>query len=136
MRSALVSVTVCLGSVAAVADARPATVSDFAICNGEATDVAGGSALPGGTERAPRMAPPPSAPPDLRASKPSPVAPAPGAGGSTGMASGTDSSGKIVAGSRDVLLEGMAADRAADAAYQAAYRECMTRRGVTARPSP
>lgn len=33
------------------------------------------------------------------------------------MATGTDSTGKIVAGSKDVLLEGMAADRLADAAY-------------------
>lgn len=117
MKGALIAFGIVLAAV--TADARPATVSDFAICNREATEVTGGSALPGPAERTPRSAPP--------------MTPAPGAGG---MASGTDSTGKIVAGSKDVLLEGMAADRIADAAYHSAYRECMTRRGVTARPAP
>ncbi len=104
---------------AAAAEARPATVSDFAICNREATEATAGSALPAPGERTPRSAPP--------------MTPAPGAGG---MAAGTDSTGKIVAGAPDVRLEGMAADRIADGAYRSAYRECMTRRGVTARPQP
>lgn len=119
MITAQVLVAVGVVFAATAADARPSTVSDFAICNREATEVTGGSAMPGPKERPPRSAPP--------------MTPAPGAGG---MGAGTDSTGKIVAGSGDVLLEGMAADRIADGAYHAAYRECMTRRGVTARPVP
>lgn len=112
-------------ALASDASARPATVSDFAICNQEAADAAGGSALPAPGARAPKPAPPvaPGSPerPDTAASG--------------GMATGTDSTGKLVAGARDPRDEGMAADRADNRAYQTAYRECMSRRGVTAKPA-
>ena len=107
------------------ADARPATVSDFAICNQDATQATGGSALPAPGAQLPRPGPPvaPGSPrhPDTAASG--------------GMATGTDSTGKLIAGARDPRDEGMAADHAGDAAYHAAYRECMARRGITAKPA-
>ena len=104
------------------AAARPATVSDFAICNQEATEASGGSAMPSPGTPTPRPAPPGTpARPDTAASG--------------GMASGTDSTGKIVAGARDPRDEGMSADYAGNAAYRTAYRECMARRGITAKPA-
>jgi hypothetical protein len=107
------------------AAARPATVSDFAICNQEAVDAAGGSALPGPGARTPK----PGAPVTPGSSeRPDPAA-------SGGMATGTDSTGQLVAGARDPRDEGMAAERADDPAYQAAYRACMGRRGITAKPA-
>lgn len=118
---------VLLGVTSAAA-ARPANVSDFAICNHEA---AGGApaASPKSPERGADAQASPHVAPKTPAAKPAPDA------SSSGMASGTDSTGKIVAGPRDPLLEGLAADRADDSAYQGAYRECMTRRGVTGRPA-
>jgi hypothetical protein len=87
--------------------ARPATVTDFAFCNREATEVTRASARPRPAEQLPKVAPPL-----------------------------TDPSGKIIVGAPDALLEGMDATRADDPGYLVAYRECMTRRGVTARPLP
>jgi hypothetical protein len=96
-----------------MASARPATVSDFATCNQEASAAVGGSALPGpATPVSPLLAP-----------------------GSGGMAGGTDSSGKIVTGSRDPLLEGMDAGQAGHPGYRAAYRDCMGRQGITGPPA-
>ena len=100
-------------------DARPATVSDFAVCNHEAAASTGGSAMPGhGGPRKPPTSVAPSAPvkPD------DPVR--------------TDPSGKLIVGSSDVLSEGMDATRAADQTYASAYRRCMAQRGITARPMP
>lgn len=112
-------------------DARPATISDFAICNREAAETAGApAALPEATDPDRNAAPRPA--PHVGPKTPE-AAPAPSAP-SGGMASGTDSSGKIVAGPQDPLLEGLAAEQADDPGYQTAYRECMTRRGVTGRP--
>ncbi|MBI1735026.1 MAG: hypothetical protein HYR51_07630 [Candidatus Rokubacteria bacterium] len=120
---ALVGTAVAM--LAGGADARPATVSDFAICNQEAAAATGGSALPAPGGTTPRPAPPvaPGSPerPDTAASG--------------GMATGTDSTGKLVAGARDPRDEGMAVDHAGDAAYQAAYRDCMARRGITSKPA-
>lgn len=116
---------------ATCASARPANVSDFAICNNEAAS--GAPAASPKTlepERGAGASPSPHVAPKTPEAKPEP-----GAAGSSGMASGTDSTGKLVAGARDPLLEGLAADRADDPAYQQAYRECMTRRGVTGRPT-
>ena len=121
----LVACVVLVGSLAFAtgAVARPATVSDFAICNQDAADATGGSALPGPTVRGPKPAPPvtPQERPDTAASG--------------GMATGTDSTGKLIAGARDPRDEGMAADRADTPAYRTAYRDCMSRRGVTAKPA-
>jgi hypothetical protein len=41
----------------------------------------------------------------------------------------TDPTGTVITGVRDPQLEGMAADRATDQAYVAAYRACMRQRG-------
>ena len=99
---------------AAGSDARPATVSDFAICNHEAAASTGGSAMPGGAGPL----------------KPSP----PKTQG--GTATGTDPSGKLIVGGSDVLTEGMDAMRADDPAYKTAYRSCMAQRGISSRPAP
>jgi hypothetical protein len=124
-RATIPAALVTLFALAALdVEARPATVSDFAICNQEATEKTGGGALPG-------PGGPPPAPPSLERG--------PGGrantGASGGMASGTDSTGKLVAGAADPLDEGMAATHADDPVYRAAYRDCMTRRGITAKPS-
>jgi hypothetical protein len=121
LASCLVLASVVTG--AGVAAARPATVSDFAICNQEAAAEHGGSALPapGSPRPAPPVNPPSAERPDTAASG--------------GMATGTDSTGKLVAGARDPRDEGMAAAHAGDPAYQKAYRDCMSRRGVTAKPA-
>ena len=123
--SGLVVLGIAAVVVATDVEARPANVSDFAICNQEATEATGGSALPAPGGPAPRKIPP--------------VTPGgrehPDSAASGGMASGTDSTGKLVAGARDPRDEGMAVQHAGDAAYQAAYRQCMTRRGVTAKPA-
>lgn len=115
------------------AGAREMTVSDFAICNQEAESAAGGAASPRTPE--PGAAPPgtsqgpgtPGAGPERE--KPASVGPeTPGHGTAAGK---TDPSGTIIAKPREPLLEGMAADRADDAAYRDAYRSCMARRGAT-----
>ena len=95
-------------------DARPATVSDFAICNHDAAASTGGSAMPGAG------GPLKPAPPKTEG----------------GTATGTDPSGKLIVGSSDVLSEGMDAMRADDSAYKTAYRRCMAQRGISARPAP
>ena len=98
-------------------DARPATVSDFAICDYEAATSTGGSAMP-------------------RAADPLKPAPPVAAKTEGGMSTGTDPSGKLIVGSSDVLSEGMDATRADDPGYRTAYRHCMAQRGITARPAP
>lgn len=49
--------------------------------------------------------------------------------GSAAILHSTDSTGKIITGSSDPQLVGMAAEGITDAAYQAAYRTCMRRSG-------
>ena len=106
-----------------VAWAAPPTVSDFATCNAEAeAKTAPPSALPRDsidtasrqkTER-PRASAP--APP------PPPVPSGPGR-------EPTDQSGTLISGAANAQLEGMAAVRANDPEYRAAYQSCMRRRG-------
>lgn len=129
LASIAASALVLLGATSIVA-ARPANVSDFAICNNEA---AGGA--PAASPRAPEREGSVEAQPSPHVASKTPEAKPEPSAASSGMASGTDSTGKIVAGPRDPLLEGLAADRADDRAYQDSYRECMTRRGVTGRPT-
>ena len=114
----------------------PPSVSDIATCNQEAAAKTGHpSALPAPRPRVPDSA---QAVPHAREgvlvgrhtepATPPQRGPAldPPAGGSVGQK--TDPSGSIITQSPDPLLEGMDAERAGDAAYRAAYRECMEQR--------
>jgi hypothetical protein len=93
---------------------RTPNVSDIASCNNEAE----------ATARTPSALPRPPQPPAL---PDAPQAPAPAAGAPTPGT--TDSTGQLVTRPPDPLLEGMAAARADDRAFRAAYRDCMQRRG-------
>ena len=123
------------------AGAAELTLTDIASCNQEAARRTGASALPAppgapGPEiaqrapdnnREPRELPahggvPVAGPADGRVARP----PDAGASGEK-----TDPSGAVITQSRDPLVKGMDADKAGDAAYRAAYRECM--RAKTAR---
>jgi hypothetical protein len=110
MSRLILALVVTLTAIAwcAPADAqKQPTVSDIATCNKEAAAAAGSpSALPR----------PPA--PDTPA-----ISPKPGARAST------DSTGQLLTNPADPRLEGMAAARADDAAFRAAYRACMQRLG-------
>jgi hypothetical protein len=101
----------------------PPTISDFATCNAEAEDkTVAPSALPRDlVERPP--APERARP---RASAPAPPAP-PTASGA--VREPTDDSGTLISGASNAQMEGMAAARADDPEYRAAYQSCMRRRG-------
>ena len=101
----------------------PPTISDFATCNAEAEDkTAPPSALPRDAEER-ASTPGPTRP---RASAPPPLPP-PAMSGT--QREPTDPSGTLIAGASDPQLEGMAAARADDREYRAAYKSCMRRRG-------
>jgi len=101
----------------------PPTITDFATCNAEAEDrTPSPSALPRdaderaaapGTRGARASAPPPEGRPGLAGPPREP----------------TDQSGTLISGAANPQLEGMAAARANDPEYRAAYRSCMRRRG-------
>lgn len=134
--------TIALGVPFAVAvmavSAEEPTVTDIATCNQEATARTAGSALPGGgepqaqqaprgtdeTHRTPGALPSPGQPGDA-VQQPRATGPGPTVGGGAGEKS--DQSGSIISRSPDPLLKGMDAEKAADPAYRAAYRECMSR---------
>jgi hypothetical protein len=88
--------------VAGIAYAAQPTVNDIAVCNQQAA------------ARVPL-------PEEPRAGVP--VASKPGAGDMK-----TDSTGSVVVGSSDPLVQGMDASKARDAAYREAYRGCMAER--------
>jgi hypothetical protein len=97
------------------------TLTDIASCNEEAAAKTGPpSAMPGPPPRLPETAP---RAPDVREG----VAPSV-SGPVTPRGTRTDPTGSIVTRSPDPLLEGMDAERLADPAYRAAYRDCMARR--------
>jgi hypothetical protein len=139
----------CIAFLAIVAALLPAvsvsaagpTLTDVASCNQEAALRTGASALPAppgapGPEIAKRAPDNSREPRELPAHGGVPVAGAPGAGvtqpGNTaGTAEKTDPSGAVITQSADPLLKGMDAEKANDAAYRTAYRECM--RAKTAR---
>ena len=116
MRSiAVLVVMLVMGGWAAAAQAqKQPNVSDIATCNNEANAAAG----------TPSALPRPPQPPGL---PDAPNVPAPAAGGPS--AGTTDSTGQLVTRPADPLLQGMAAARVDDAAYRAAYRDCMQRLG-------
>jgi hypothetical protein len=124
-----VTLTAIAWSGATEAQKQP-NVSDIATCNKEAEAAAGApSALP--------RPPSPGQPgisqlPDARGGvpvanegKPTP----PAAPDAAALGGSTDSTGQLITRPADPRLEGMAAARADDAAFRAAYRTCMQRLG-------
>jgi hypothetical protein len=103
-----------LGAAPAAPAPKPPTVTDIATCNETA---AAATRDPSALAR-PRM-------PDAPAGAADPRPRAPG--------QKTDPSGSILTHPSDPLLVGMDAERAADPAYQAAYRRCMQQRLERAR---
>src|SRR5262249_35620514 len=109
---------------------------DIAGCNQEAAQRTGASALPAppgapGKEIAKRPPDGSREPRELPAHGGVPVADAPDSRATRpgaraqGSAEKTDPRGTVITETRDPLLKGMDADKAGDAAYRAAYRECM-----------
>ena len=97
------------------AHAEVPTAADFAACNMKAAEEAASS----GVSAAPRTDLPKDAtqlPPDA---KPKPSAPV----------SQKDPTGQTLTSDKDPQIEGLAADRANDKVYVAAYRGCMRQRG-------
>jgi hypothetical protein len=91
------------------------TAEDFASCNSKAAQEAASNAV----SASPRSDLPKDAtqlPPDV---KPKPGAPI----------SSKDPTGTTLSSDKDPQIEGLAADRAHDKAYIAAYRACMRQRG-------
>lgn len=108
------------------------TVSDFAACNMKAAEEAAAdpaSASPR-TEGAPRAG---QLPADARPMPPSArndVQTSPSPSGKAGTSPVLrDPTGSTISSDKDPQVEGMAADRANDPAYVAAYRSCMRQRG-------
>ena len=103
-----------LASPAATRAQRQPNVSDIATCNNEAAAAAG---TPSASPRPPQ---PPALPDAPKVPAPPARAPAPGT---------TDPTGQVVTRPADPLLHGMAEARSDDAAFRAAYRDCMQRLG-------
>jgi len=133
--TAFLAMIAALLPAASVSAAEP-TLTDIAGCNQEAAQRTGASALPAppgspGKELAKRAPDGSSEPRELPAHGGVPVAGEPDSRATRpgaraeGGAEKTDPSGSVITQSRDPLLKGMDAEKAGDAAYRAAYRECM-----------
>ena len=133
--TAFLAMIAALLPAASVTAAEP-TLTDIAGCNQQAAQRTGASALPAppgapGPELAKRAPDGSREPRELPAHGGVPVAGAPDAratrpGARTeGTAEKTDPTGSVITQSPDPLLKGMDAEKAGDAAYRAAYRECM-----------
>lgn len=141
-RMIIVAIVAALLSTAGAVGAAEPTLSDVAGCNQQAAQVTGASALPAppgapGAEIAKRSPDDSREPRELPAHGGIPVAGTrdrrvtqPGQSGAM-PGEKTDPSGSVITQSPDPLIKGMDADKAEDAAYRAAYRECM--RAKTAR---
>jgi hypothetical protein len=103
--SLIVAVTAVTWAGTTEAQKQP-TVSDIATCNNEAPDVRGSVPASGDAK--------------------TPLRPA---GDAAAVGGSTDSTGQLIVRPADPRLEGMAAARADDAAFRAAYRACMLRLG-------
>jgi hypothetical protein len=133
--TALITMIAAILPAVTVGAAEP-TLSDIAGCNQEAAQRTGASALPAppgaaGPEVAKRAPDGSREPRELPAHGGVPVAGAPGAriarpgDNAAPSAEKTDPSGAVITQSPDPLLKGMDAEKANDAAYRTAYRECM-----------
>jgi hypothetical protein len=142
-RVMLVTIVASVAAYGHNAGAAEPTLTDVAACNQHAAQQTGANALPAppgapGKELTQRAPDGTREPRELPAHGGVPVAGAPGARpaqppAQSGAAAGekTDPTGSFISQSPDPLLQGMAADRADDPAYRAAYRACM--RAKTAR---
>ena len=113
------------------AHAAVPTAADFASCNTKAAEQAAADTA----SASPRSDLPRDAttlPPDVkeRTGPRGDVQTSPPAAGKAGAGAVTqDPTGNTLSSDKDPQVEGMAADRANDAAYVAAYRSCMRQRG-------
>jgi hypothetical protein len=132
----IASIVVLAGSVlmAWPARAEVPTAADFAACNMKAAEEAAADAASASprTETTPRAGQLPS---DARPTPPAgaprgdvvmPPSPA-GKAGATPVL--RDPTGNTLSSDKDPQIEGLAADRANDRSYVAAYRSCMRQRG-------
>lgn len=132
--TAFVAMIAALLPVVSARAAEP-TLTDIASCNQEAARRTGASAFPAppgapGPEIAKRAPDNSRERRELPAHGGVPVAGAPGTGAARPPDAGarsekTDPSGAVITQSPDPLMNGMDADKAGDAAYRAAYRDCM-----------
>ena len=117
-RRGFVAITMLALGAACPAAAEVPTATDFAACNTKAAE----DAKADGASASPRTDLPKDAteiPRDARATSAAP-----------GALSGTrDPSGRTLSSDKDPQIEGLAADRAGDKVYVAAYRACMRQRG-------
>ena len=100
------------------------TATDFAACNMKAAEQVASDAA----SASPRSGLPSDAtklPPDVKSR--SDVVMPPSTTGKVGRS--TDPTGNTLSSDKDPQVEGMAADRASDPVYVAAYRSCMRQRG-------
>jgi hypothetical protein len=112
------------------ATAAVPTVSDFAACNMKAAqDAASDAASASPKTDIPRDAR--KLPPDVKTHDgPRGDVPAvPPSAGKAGAQVTNDPTGSTLSSDKDPQVEGMAADRATDPVYVAAYRSCMRQRG-------
>ncbi|HYE92581.1 MAG TPA: hypothetical protein VEA38_16245 [Terriglobales bacterium] len=118
-----------LGLATAVpAAAEVPTVADFASCNMKAAEQAASDNV----SASPRTDLPNDAtklPPDVRTLPRADVQTPPSGAGKAGAQVLKDPTGNTLSSDKDPQIEGMAADRANDKAYVAAYRSCMRQRG-------
>jgi hypothetical protein len=129
--SSAVAVLALTMLAAAPGSAEVPTAADFAACNMKAAEqAAADSASASPRSDLPRDAT--TLPPDVKArtGPRNDVQSAPPAAGKAGTSGATqDPTGNTLSSEKDPQIEGMAADRANDRAYVAAYRSCMRQRG-------
>ena len=109
------------------AAAEVPTAADFAGCNMKAAEQVAADAV----SASPRTDLPRDAtklPSDVKPAPPRVSSPAP-PGRADGATVSKDPTGATLSSDKDPQIEGMAADRAGDPAYVAAYRSCMRQRG-------
>lgn len=125
-RSLLAALSVSVIAVAP-ATAEVPTVADFAGCNMKAAEqVAADSASASPRTDLPRDAT--KLPSDVKPAPPRVSSPAPAGRPDTATVR-KDPTGSTLSSDKDPQVEGMAADRANDPVYVAAYRSCMRQRG-------
>ena len=120
-RGSLMAIVAAFAVSGGSAGAAEPTLSDIAACNQQAAERTGANALP---------APPGASGKELTQRAPDGTrepreVPAHGGVPVAGQRETTDPSGSFISQSPDPFLRGMAADRADDPAYRAAYRDCM-----------
>jgi hypothetical protein len=123
------ALAVSLAFVAPVSAAVP-TVADFAACNMKAAENAAADTLSASPKTdLPRDATRLPADVKTHGGPRGDVQPVPPSAGKAGSPVTQDPTGSTLSSDKDPQVEGMAADRANDPVYVAAYRSCMRQRG-------